>query len=251
MNRKAFTLIELLVVIAIIAILAAILFPVFARARLKAEQVTCLSNLKQIAMALRMYASDYDGMLPALSLPAPGNIWFDRTTIIAPYVQGQAKTSAGSSGQVWRCPSAPPPEPGYARTYGGQSGNYVKNGWGGGETYWGWSYSIITQITDPVNVIMFGDGWGGGNTGVIMQVDTYNASPTPDTGLTADPPYWPATNKSRFPWCNAFGGWHFGKCNFNFIDGHAKPMDLETVAHTFYYRKGSATPIRFYLDPLR
>lgn len=60
MSRKAFTLIELLVVIAIIAILAAILFPVFAQARESARQTTCLSNLKQIALANLMYAQDYE-----------------------------------------------------------------------------------------------------------------------------------------------------------------------------------------------
>ena len=58
--RRGFTLIELLVVIAIIAILAAILFPVFARAREKARQASCTSNLKQIALAVLMYAQDYD-----------------------------------------------------------------------------------------------------------------------------------------------------------------------------------------------
>ena len=64
MNRKptGFTLIELLVVIAIIAILAAILFPVFAQARESARQTTCVSNTKQLMFAFTMYASDYDGM---------------------------------------------------------------------------------------------------------------------------------------------------------------------------------------------
>ena len=63
-RRHGFTLIELLVVIAIIAILAAILFPVFARARAKALQTKCLSNLKQIGLAFQMYAQDYNGLFP-------------------------------------------------------------------------------------------------------------------------------------------------------------------------------------------
>ncbi|MEA3400737.1 MAG: prepilin-type N-terminal cleavage/methylation domain-containing protein [Armatimonadota bacterium] len=63
-DRRGFTLIELLVVIAIIAILAAILFPVFARAREKAMQTSCSSNLKQIALAMRMYMQDYDERMP-------------------------------------------------------------------------------------------------------------------------------------------------------------------------------------------
>jgi prepilin-type N-terminal cleavage/methylation domain-containing protein len=71
--KKGFTLIELLVVIAIIAILAAILFPVFARAREKARQASCLSNLKQIALAHMMYAQDYDErMSPECQQPNPG-----------------------------------------------------------------------------------------------------------------------------------------------------------------------------------
>ena len=63
-NGKAFTLIELLVVIAIIAVLAAILFPVFQTAREKARQTTCLSNLKQLGAAMSAYADDWNGCLP-------------------------------------------------------------------------------------------------------------------------------------------------------------------------------------------
>ncbi len=65
--REGFTLIELLVVIAIIAILAAILFPVFAQAREKARQTQCLSNLRQLGMAFVAYRADYDGVNPGLS----------------------------------------------------------------------------------------------------------------------------------------------------------------------------------------
>ncbi len=63
-RRRGFTLIELLVVIAIIAILAAILFPVFAKAREKARQSACTNNMKQLGLAARQYASDYDGLYP-------------------------------------------------------------------------------------------------------------------------------------------------------------------------------------------
>jgi prepilin-type N-terminal cleavage/methylation domain-containing protein len=63
-RQRGFTLIELLVVIAIIAILAAILFPVFAQTREKARQATCLSNLKQIGMGVLMYAQDYEETMP-------------------------------------------------------------------------------------------------------------------------------------------------------------------------------------------
>src|SRR6187399_946348 len=73
-RNSGFTLIELLVVIAIIAILAAILFPVFAQAREKARQTTCLSNNKQIGMATMMYLQDYDERFPAQRY-WQNNIW--------------------------------------------------------------------------------------------------------------------------------------------------------------------------------
>jgi prepilin-type N-terminal cleavage/methylation domain-containing protein/prepilin-type processing-associated H-X9-DG protein len=69
---RGFTLIELLVVIAIIAILAAILFPVFAQARSKARQASCLSNMKQIGLGIAMYAQDYDEVLPGNEHPSAG-----------------------------------------------------------------------------------------------------------------------------------------------------------------------------------
>jgi prepilin-type N-terminal cleavage/methylation domain-containing protein len=78
-NRTGFTLIELLVVIAVIAILAAIIFPVFAKARAKARQTSCLSNIKQLGLATLMYADDNDNTFPPfgyqVSVPGEGLVW--------------------------------------------------------------------------------------------------------------------------------------------------------------------------------
>jgi len=111
--KRGFTLIELLVVIAIIAILAAILFPVFARAREKARQTSCLSNMKQMGLAMLMYAQDYDetftpmGTMPRPTTPVvPGDTVFNYhptynyfncwSNAIYPYI---------SNVQVYLCPS--------------------------------------------------------------------------------------------------------------------------------------------------
>ena len=96
MNRRGFTLIELLVVIAIIAILAAILFPVFAKAREKARQSSCSSNLKQLGLAFISYASDYDQMYPPRDAGvAP--LRFGWTDMLAPYIKNT---------QLYTCPSS-------------------------------------------------------------------------------------------------------------------------------------------------
>src|SRR5438094_5376899 len=86
-NRNGFTLIELLVVIAIIAVLAAILFPVFAQAREKARQTACLSNCKQIGTAVMMYAQDYDDHPPLwfYEVPKVGLVYWHYW--LKPYVQ--------------------------------------------------------------------------------------------------------------------------------------------------------------------
>src|SRR5437868_10791389 len=82
-HRNAFTLIELLVVIAIIAILAAILFPVFAQARERARAISCISNLKQMGLATMMYAQDYDETL--FTQPFPGCATDPKTGVTAYY----------------------------------------------------------------------------------------------------------------------------------------------------------------------
>jgi len=99
--RRGFTLIELLVVIAIIAILAAILFPVFAKAREKARQSSCLSNVKQLCTGIMMYSQDYDGRYPFTYWGGPPpppwvGSWVYWYQLIMPYVKNS---------QIFYCPS--------------------------------------------------------------------------------------------------------------------------------------------------
>jgi prepilin-type N-terminal cleavage/methylation domain-containing protein/prepilin-type processing-associated H-X9-DG protein len=87
-GRCGFTLIELLVVIAIIAVLASILFPVFARARAKARQATCLSNLRQIGLAMTMYVQDFDGVAPYHLIAVGGtSTYYSYLSVLSPYMR--------------------------------------------------------------------------------------------------------------------------------------------------------------------
>lgn len=106
-KQAGFTLIELLVVIAIIAILAAILFPVFAKAREKAKTASCQSNLKEIMLAVLMYTNDYDEVTPPSLVSYPGNpephFYPDRqypAEILQPYIKNE---------RIFFCPGDPNP----------------------------------------------------------------------------------------------------------------------------------------------
>jgi prepilin-type N-terminal cleavage/methylation domain-containing protein len=103
---RGFTLIELLVVIAIIAILAAILFPVFARARERAKISTCISNLKQVGLQFNMYASDNGQFLPFGKDPSDGNHFDDKAFIRRPIpLVWNVMKPYGGTLEHWRCPS--------------------------------------------------------------------------------------------------------------------------------------------------
>jgi prepilin-type N-terminal cleavage/methylation domain-containing protein/prepilin-type processing-associated H-X9-DG protein len=140
-RRRGFTLIELLVVIAIIAILAAILFPVFAQARAAARKTSCTSNLRQIGVAFTMYAQDSDERFPwsASNLGSPTTTWYD---LVEPYIKVGAK-GFGYNGGVKRpfyvCPDfdntvvpmkpGDPPVPTFPAAQVTSAMSYAANGW--------------------------------------------------------------------------------------------------------------------------
>jgi len=104
-HHQGFTLIELLVVIAIIAILAAILFPVFAKVRDKARQVVCVNNQKQVSMGFQMYAQDYEETLPYARNYCTGTPANDYTQLLSGYVMKTYGADAQRQAILWSCPN--------------------------------------------------------------------------------------------------------------------------------------------------
>jgi prepilin-type N-terminal cleavage/methylation domain-containing protein/prepilin-type processing-associated H-X9-DG protein len=200
-RRGGFTLIELLVVIAIIAILAAILFPVFARAREKARQSSCLSNVKQLMLAVMMYAQDYDETLPYASSwgvsGEPSNItWYQA---LMPY----AKNS-----QIVICPSYPNQSIGYGWNYQNfgyrtSAGNMSRD-----------PGCKLAEIPVPAGTILIGDdpdqGFHDAGGIYIYGPSQFDLAGDP----TSDPD---VANLARR---------HNGGGNYGFCDGHAKWMGL-------------------------
>jgi prepilin-type N-terminal cleavage/methylation domain-containing protein/prepilin-type processing-associated H-X9-DG protein len=180
--RRGFTLIELLVVIAIIAILAAILFPVFARAREKARQTSCLSNVKQLGLGVNMYAQDYDEILPCVQHRGPQGFWGYWYDVIQPYVNNE---------QIVRCPSAKRSYPGYGWNYRHAGYRLDRN-----------NQVFLGDIEFPAEMMIFGDSNPGSYRHYL-----YCGVRWPD-GIRDD------TNKVATR--------HNEGANFAFADGHGK-----------------------------
>ena len=213
-KKFGFTLIELLVVIAIIAILAAILFPVFSKAREKARQTACLSNMKQLGLAMVQYTQDYDEMMvPSYNFPPGTNVTW--RTLIFPYVK---------SVNVYTCPSNPKNQ---VQANDDQSPNLFMT-----------SYSCNGYYTNAVPPTSFSGGMvpmpraGQGSVGLSMisapaQVICVTETIKPDAELWAE-----ETNAA--PDGYFFG--HIGRPNFLFCDGHVKNMAL----------MGTVTPVNMW-----
>lgn len=221
-QRRAFTLIELLVVIAIIAILAAILFPVFARARENARRTSCQSNLKQIGLGILQYTQDYDERLPRNDSGAVDvGTWVD---ITQPYIK---------SDQLFICPSDSNPYKLAAAGGSGRKTSYVanllyeytaRNMFGANN---GVIPASLASIEDSSGTIAVGDGADYYQVYTSAPA-TISATDLPVTvNLTANP--------QSFGEGSGFGkfmGRHLDTANWLFIDGHVKALKIATVAKT-------------------
>ncbi len=226
--RNGFTLIELLVVMAIIAILAAMLFPVFAQARSKAMQIDCLSNVRQLTLAFIMYADDYDGFLPPASIMNSdysyewawdfnfSNWVYDGLGFIGNYTT----TGKVNHCRVFAAPSFGRPYTGYAynATYlGGCYNRNVNTGLitpepGGHIT----SPANITAVGSPANTVLLTDSalWSTFSNEVIANNYLRAPDKDPSSGQRIDPVYaWIGPNV-HFR--------HNGTANVAYCDGHAK-----------------------------
>ena len=247
-TRAGFTLIELLVVIAIIAILAAILFPVFAQAREKARQAACLSNTKQMALGIMQYTNDFDELLPVVGDNAQNRgRWFVQ---IYPYVK---------NANVFTCPNVPDafvdptkfttnnslPRSGYgwSRPLGSDPAT-----WNGTNSAQAAGFSLAS-IAKPAETIIIGDvGIDSGDvrtlTGYRMEArDPRLAANQMDTEPWYKPQFRHNNTKTltRSIGLAASGLYALpagtvtirenieGRCNFSFLDGHSKSLDTGGV----------------------
>ena len=224
-RKHGFTLIELLVVIAIIAILAAILFPVFARARSKAMQNTCLSNMKQLGLSANMYLVDYDNTVFPIYYAAPpsrpaGYLSWYWSTLLSPYVKND---------QIFICPSDTAPRAPDANYGGACCGTYAPgtppkcsyymNGISGsnfancsGANVGFCCTPIMEALEDAARTILFYDAQNSGGAWALQQYQAYHLDMALP-GQTA-----PVENSAT----TSVADVHFGGYNAAYMDGHAK-----------------------------
>jgi len=206
-KKSGFTLIELLVVIAIIAILAAILFPVFARARENARRTSCLSNVKQIALGVFMYSQDYDEKLPLQYIDLDGSdSWTPGTNADSDKGWAQIMQPYLKSTQIFQCPSESGAPTATEIETGAEYSDY-------------WINTAVDGKSDatfdyPSQTVLLGDGGAGsaayGSNG-CSTTDSSTGACTTDTSTNTHA-YIPGGGATR----------HLDGTNYGFADGHVK-----------------------------
>jgi prepilin-type N-terminal cleavage/methylation domain-containing protein/prepilin-type processing-associated H-X9-DG protein len=231
LRRKGFTLIELLVVIAIIAILAAILFPVFAQAREMARKASCLSNVRQVGLATILYVQDHDEAFPVTyrmsTGPAPQYYWYGQGGTYIQNVHNLVQPYCKNL-QMFKCPSDPRP-----------SGVTITPSYGGND-FPGTSYGYNVQYADNLGA------WGIAS---MNQNQWPNEPPVPLAALQrpADKVmwvderghFWAGDHQPGIPWFTGGdpGQWvadaattrHQDGVNVVFCDGHGKWIRREKI----------------------
>ena len=226
MKRKGFTLIELLVVIAIVAILAAILFPVFQKVRENARASACLSNMKQIGIALTQYTQDSDekmffranwvysrsGVVPTVKT---SNTWWNQ---LMPYIKSDSVFVCPSDANVTNAPGSTPSSVNQVDP----SGNPMPRSYiacASAESL------ALNQIEDPVETMVVTEKWGNdytcGNSSTCVNdswIEPFNGDMTTD-----------ATDPTR---TFKVGNRHNLRVNCAFFDGHAKSYNRATLQNS-------------------
>lgn len=234
---KGFTLIELLVVIAIIAILAAILFPAFARARENARRTSCLSNLKQMGLGVMQYIQDYDETMPGALIDIPGGpppeggYWVGGTYWIWP----QLVYPYTKSIQVAYCPSSSA-----AGIEGAGRGHYAANGMAMvappgnlANAWWDATPVKVSMFTSTATTYLLMDGgqWAIDPHWIALRgsaTGSYYLPGSGDAGIPPDGASPPSINGAWYQ-TDFQSGRHFGGVNMAFADGHVKWLKSEKV----------------------